>query len=74
EVTPLVKNEAKEEVAQEEIVLSPEENFVEEDNQKRSRHIVWGGLIVLVLAIIAFCFTWFSNNKNQTTSTSTSST
>lgn len=74
EVTPLVKNEAKEEVAQEEIVLSPEEKFVEEDNQKRSRRIVWGGLIVLVLAIIAFCFTWFSNNKNQTTSTSTSST
>lgn len=74
EVTPLVKNEAQEEVTQEEVAPSLEENFVEEDNQKRSRRIVWGGLIVLVLAIIAFCFTWFSNNKNQTTSTSTSST
>lgn len=76
EVTPLVKNEAQEDVAQEqeEVAPSPEENFVEEDNQKRSRRIVWGSLIVLVLAIIAFCFTWFSNNKNQTTSTSTSST
>ncbi|MCS4488605.1 cell division site-positioning protein MapZ family protein [Streptococcus sciuri] len=65
ELSPVEKREEKNSEIAQEVGFLSEESFVEKSNPKRMRRIVWGVLTVAVLAIIAFCFTWFSHNKKQ---------